>query len=873
MADARRWFGVMLGCLVAALAPAAAQDGEARVVQAPRPEWVVWTEIPTPRESRLAEVEDGVYYLVYDRQIRLLSDTDVTYSRTATKVIGRGGLESAGRLEFSFDPTEEVFSVHAVRIIRDGIALDRLPDLEFTIARREEGLASGLIDGDLTAYAEVPDVRVGDIVEYEISWETTSTLWPGGLARSTSVEMSVPVEFFRHRVLAPLDTPLTWVSNRDDAAPEVRELDGAREYVWSRVDPLIVVGESYVPAHHAEWGYIAYSTMSSWADVADWAVGIFDIDTNLPPSLDNVVAEIERDHADANGRVTAAVRHVQDNVRYVANEVGLGSHVPRSPAEVVRLGYGDCKDKALLLAAMLRRLGVEAYPVLTDISAGKRLPDWVPSPWAFDHAITVIETDVGRRWIDPTDSHQGGVFPDIVQPAYGFGLIVRPGETGLTPIETNAPDNPDLAIEEDFTFLDGGADGVEVRVITTYKGREADAFRWRLDDSSIRALTDTYLNYYTSLYPGIEATALLKIDDDRNANIVRSTESYFLPGEALTADGLVKAFPMRADAVLGTIEEITQANGRVAPVSLGKPRSRLHVIRLKDAGQLLVAGESIEIENDYFRFRSTEAAGQGWLNLEIRFDVLAAELPPEDFTVYAEMHDTIDGNAYLEIDLSPPFFAVDWAWWTQFSPEEQDSLVGAAFVIVFAIFMLIGAIISLRADAQFTGTSVFHPVSASKFVILSLATFGAYAMLWFWKNWRWSKDDVPRPLSPFGRALFSVFFYLPMYGAIRAKATRGRIPGFVAGVLALMYFAWTIVGRLGDRFTDSIAIFYIEVLSFIWVLPLVLMVNAQNRDHPEALAYNSRWTFWTALALILGLMFWALFLYGSAITLWPETFA
>ncbi|MGD2133587.1 MAG: DUF3857 domain-containing protein, partial [Maricaulaceae bacterium] len=161
------------------------QGGAPGVHVTPTPNWVADAAIPEKREMRLAAASDGVYNLVYDTQVRREPDAVVTYSRRATEIFDRSGLESEGRLSFGFDPSEEELRVHAVRIIRDGVVHDRLDDLHFTIARREQDLDNGIVDGNLTAFAEIPDVRVGDIVEYEVSWRASSLLWPEGVAQGT----------------------------------------------------------------------------------------------------------------------------------------------------------------------------------------------------------------------------------------------------------------------------------------------------------------------------------------------------------------------------------------------------------------------------------------------------------------------------------------------------------------------------------------------------------------------------------------------------------------------------------------------------------------------------------------------------------------
>ncbi len=79
---------------------------------------------------------------------------------------------------------------------------------------------------------------------------------------------------------------------------------------------------------------------------------------------------------------------MQNNIRYVAVEVGKERWLPRSAEKTFGNGYGDCKDKTTLMRAMLNSLDILALPVLcnSDSYVDTRLP----SPFQFNHIIIAI---------------------------------------------------------------------------------------------------------------------------------------------------------------------------------------------------------------------------------------------------------------------------------------------------------------------------------------------------------------------------------------------------------------------------------------------------------------------------------------------------
>jgi hypothetical protein len=120
-------------------------------------------------------------------------------------------------------------------------------------------------------------------------------------------------------------------------------------------------------------------------------------------------------------------------VCYVAIALGMGGDQPRSPAEVLATGYGDCKDKATIFIAMANRMGVRARPVL--LAAGGRVERGLPSIYQFNHAIAAVERPSGRLFVDLTASDvPWGALPVADQGQ--FVLVIDPDggtEETMTP--------------------------------------------------------------------------------------------------------------------------------------------------------------------------------------------------------------------------------------------------------------------------------------------------------------------------------------------------------------------------------------------------------------------------------------------------------
>lgn len=114
--------------------------------------------------------------------------------------------------------------------------------------------------------------------------------------------------------------------------------------------------------------------------------------------------------------------HFVQQVNYISiylDAANAGGYIPRPAARVLQCNYGDCKDKATLLRAMLAAAGIKSHPLFVLAGGRARLqPEW-PSPLQFNHCILAIEADdpagalatlshpqLGKLLVfDPTDPH------------------------------------------------------------------------------------------------------------------------------------------------------------------------------------------------------------------------------------------------------------------------------------------------------------------------------------------------------------------------------------------------------------------------------------------------------------------------------------
>jgi hypothetical protein len=115
--------------------------------------------------------------------------------------------------------------------------------------------------------------------------------------------------------------------------------------------------------------------------------------------IQRLADEITKDKTTPRDQAEALYEWVTRNIRYVAVYFGNGRIVPNDTATILSRRFGDCKDDATLLSALLAAKGIASEQVLLGAMANYRLPP-TATVSAFNHVIVYIPSlDL---YVDPT---------------------------------------------------------------------------------------------------------------------------------------------------------------------------------------------------------------------------------------------------------------------------------------------------------------------------------------------------------------------------------------------------------------------------------------------------------------------------------------
>ncbi|MEW8688846.1 MAG: DUF3857 and transglutaminase domain-containing protein [Candidatus Thiodiazotropha sp.] len=565
------------------------------------PNWVVERQydLDRPPEDALA-----VQYLLVDQQHRLLSKVSTAASRYfyrfAIRLLNRAGLAANSQLEISFNPAYQTLHLHSLKVIRNGVARELAGSVYVRMVQQEEQLASDIHDGVVTAVLIPEDIRVGDVIDYSYTIEGRNPIFGSNHFGTSRLNFSAPIDKLGLRILTD-SSRFRFRSVGVELEPERHRVQGLREYALLRTNVANVIDDGETSPEYSPFAWIDFSEYDSWEAVNKWAAELY---SGLGMDSEKVVAlarKLRRQSSSDADYITRALFFVQNEIRYLGLELGENSHRPREPREVLNKRYGDCKDKSLLLATLLRQQGIRAWPALVSTNSRYGVERGLPSPGAFDHVITMVEFKGKSYWLDGTRLYQAGGLDDLGFSDYGFALVVGHGNASLQRMYPEPPLASRVDITEEIIASDFN-EPVILKVKTEYHRNAAEVQRFQFQNMSLESIKRNFLEYYGRFYSDISAVGVPAYKDDIRRNRFTVSETYRIDNYWKQKDSLIynKIYNL---SYLETLKK-PQVRQRTTPYYLGAPRKITSVLHLRYPRNVILKLDEnpVSIENPTLRY-------------------------------------------------------------------------------------------------------------------------------------------------------------------------------------------------------------------------------------------------------------------------------
>lgn len=173
----------------------------------------------------------------------------------------------------------------------------------------------------------------------------------------------------------------------------------------------------------------------TWKGIGEWYDSLAHDRLAASPEIAAKAAELTAGKTDFYDKTEAIGEFVQKQIRYFVVEMGIGGYQPHTATEIYKGRYGDCKDKATLLSAMLSSVGVHSALLMVDTERGVIDPEApsivgnhmigaieIPKGYESAKLHSVVTAKTGKRYLifDPTwELTPFGQLENNLQGSYG----------------------------------------------------------------------------------------------------------------------------------------------------------------------------------------------------------------------------------------------------------------------------------------------------------------------------------------------------------------------------------------------------------------------------------------------------------------------
>ena len=311
--------------------------------------------------------------------------------REAYKILRPDG-KGRGTVRADFDSESRITSMHAWCIPAQG------KDYEVKEKEAVETAIFGVENGELMSdlrskLLQIPAAEPGNIVGYEIEHDER----PYVMEDEWVFQETAPVRESHYILQLPpgWEYKATWL-NHAAVAPTS---SGSGQWQWVVSDVKAIKPEEDMPPWRGIAGKMVVSLyppggqrkgFASWNEMGSWYLDLTRGRRDASPEIKQKVVSLTSAAPTPLAKMQALASFTQNDIRYVAIELGIGGQQPHPAAEVFSKHYGDCKDKATLLSSMLKEIGVDSYYVVINTERGSVTADTPPN-LGFNHVILAIQ--------------------------------------------------------------------------------------------------------------------------------------------------------------------------------------------------------------------------------------------------------------------------------------------------------------------------------------------------------------------------------------------------------------------------------------------------------------------------------------------------
>jgi Domain of Unknown Function with PDB structure (DUF3857)/Transglutaminase-like superfamily len=629
----------------------------------PKPSWAVLPPTPTVPPQTSAAWH-------YKSHVNLLNASlpqKSTYVQITRAINQAAGLQEAAALEMYFDPSYQQLILHEIKIVRGAQSINMLKPESVKLLRREKNLEQSYYDGVVTASIILSGVQIGDHISYSYTLVGENPVMNARIVDSGPMAvMYAPADYLLRGVIYPASKKLEF-SVPSYLTLSQQDLANNLKVNWYSAQTQKKVEITPNTVHADMLGHLLkVSDFQSWQEVSQWGEQLFNRALVADQSITDLAKRL-REGKSTEAAALAAIEFVQRDIRYFGIFFGESSHKPNTASSVLSKRFGDCKDKTVLLVTLLRAMGLDAYPILVSGTYKELVADFVPSPYAFDHAIAGFELAGKTYWVDGTRLYGNGPLASRQSWQFGKGLALKADSKLLASSPDRPSDSFDMVANDHFQ-IDRIADGAVLTTEIRFNGEQAEKVQALLDSPAAASFKQSSFDYYNRRYPQAKELSPLQAKLDPSTGEFVLSRSLQIPDLFTFTEKNALHFE-HAAWVIAQAYRLAATPNEV--VNLGPLHRLKHTTQINFKEKLFAEernlNEKTSVEDAAFKLEVAYKITSQDLRFEHSYESLQTSIDPKRYQEYA----TNVRNAYTKTiaNIEVPSFNPDQL------PELRNKLV------------------------------------------------------------------------------------------------------------------------------------------------------------------------------------------------------
>lgn len=231
--------------------------------------------------------------------------------------------------------------------------------------------------------------------------------------------------------------------------------------------------------------------VENWNDFGKWMYhDLIKTTHDLPESTVTMIQNLVKDEPNDIAKAKYIYQYVQDKVRYISVQVGIGGWKPFNASEVDKLGYGDCKALTNYTLALLQAVGIQSNYTVVYAGKSQRSFEGDFAAMQGNHVILNIPTEDDNIWLECTSQKLPfGFIGDFTDDR--DVLVITPDGGEIQHTKKYKVEDNIQTINGNLTMTNNGS--IQANVVINSKGIQYDDKYW-LETETERDLDKHYKN-------------------------------------------------------------------------------------------------------------------------------------------------------------------------------------------------------------------------------------------------------------------------------------------------------------------------------------------------------------------------------------------